>query len=127
MGINVNKVANNHRLFCYRIPKNEEISEELTHSAKHDCPFYAGLVSEIENNPEVIGNSLQTKFDTFTIETYDFVSEINVGDKIYISNFRKSFIVDDKSVIILRKGLIYAKYDRVPKATRFMLRGNLDG
>ena len=70
---------------------------------------------------------MQTKFDTFTIETYDFVSEINVGDKIYISNFRKSFIVDDKSIIILRKGLIYAKYDRVPKATRFMLRGNLDG
>ena len=125
MGINLNKRANNHRLFCYKIPKNESKSENLDHTKEKVCPFYAGLASDITSNPETIGTKMQISYDTFSLETYDFVDEIKEGDLIYITNFEKSFVVQSKTVVILRKGLAFSRLGNMTKATRLEVRGRL--
>ena len=123
MGINIHKSANNHRLFCYKIPKEELKPQNLVYTKEYQCPFYAGLISSIRNNPEILGSKLQTQYDTFTIETYDNVDEISEGDRIYITNFDKPFIVQTKETVLLRKGLTFASVANMPKAVRFELRG----
>lgn len=125
MGINLHKPKNNHRLKCFKVAKKETNPQDLSFKKSLTCPFYAGLTSNIENNNEEIGSKLKVQYDTFTIETYDFVEEINEGDKIYISNFNEAFIVDTKEYYIFRKGLQFSNYRQMPKATRFTLRGKL--
>lgn len=125
MAINPFKPQNNHRLLCYKLPKDTTNPQDLIRTKQVLCPFYAGINSEIENNPETLGSKLQVNYDTFEIETYDFVEEIVEGDLIYITNFKKAFNVDSKSVFIPRKVVQYARYSQMPKATRFRLRGKL--
>lgn len=125
MGISVNKPSNNHRLFCYKLPKNETNPQNLVHTKERKCPFYAGLASEILTSSETIGSKMKIEYQTFTIETYDNVNEINEGDLIFITNFNQSFNVEKKNVIILRKGLTFSKLKDMPKAVRFDLRGKL--
>lgn len=125
MGINPRKPANNHRLLCYKMPKEMKDKENLIRKEDLVCPFYAGIVGELEPNEEALGGKLQVQYKTFIIETFDFVDEIDNGDLIYITNFQKSFNVDSKSIYIQRANMQFTRYKQMPKYVRFTIRGKL--
>lgn len=125
MGVNPNKSSNNHRLLCYKMPKDQRNVENLIRKDTLTCPFYGQIIGEVEPNEDALGGKLQVQYKTFILETFDFVDEIDNGDLIYITNFDKAFNVDNKAIHIQRDNMQFIKYKSMPKYVRFTIRGKI--
>lgn len=124
IGINTNKRHNNDRLVCYGY-KKETNGTDLKTSKRKLGVFYSSIVSDITTDTEDIRGVFKKDDNILTIESSDFVDELEDGDFVEIVNFETTFIIESKHYVIDYKNTQYMKLKNMSKRTRFTLRGKI--
>ena len=125
VGINRNKRHNNDRLSCIAYKKVQNTNENLQQNKRKIGFLYASIVSDITSEDETMRGSMKLHNDLLTIETSDFVDELEDGDFIEIQNFNTLFLITEKHYVIDYKNTTYMKLNDMSKRTRFSLRGKI--